>query len=100
MRRCIENDDFYNSLTSEEQLIADWASLVAVDTGLGISRVQEATAVRMLADRMEINSVPASELARFAAAPQPAVEKLIEESYGKEGIDMLESFKASIAASQ
>ncbi|MFK7890479.1 MAG: DctP family TRAP transporter solute-binding subunit [Granulosicoccus sp.] len=94
------NDDFYNSLTSEEQSIVDWASRVAVDAGRGISRVQEATALPMLAEKMEINSVPASELAKFAQAAQPAVEKLIEENYGSEGIDMLESLKASIVASQ
>ena len=94
------NQDFYDSLTDEEKSIVDWASRVAVDAGRGISRVQEATALPLLAEKMEVNAVPATELAKFAEAAQPAVEKLIEEKFGAEGVGMLDSLKSSIAAAQ
>lgn len=94
------NQDFYDSLSAEEQAVVDWAAAVAVDAGRGISRIIEATALPKLAEKMEVNAVPPEEAQKFAAAAQPAVEKLIEEKYGAEGLDMLNAMKEAITAAQ
>ncbi len=94
------NQDFYDSLTPEEQSIVDWAARVAVGAGRGTSRILEATALPELAKEMEVNAVPPAEMEKFAAAAQPAVEKLIAEKYGDEGVEMLFELKASIEQAQ
>jgi tripartite ATP-independent transporter DctP family solute receptor len=93
------NQDFYDSLSGSEKEIIDWAAAVAVDAGRGISRVLEATALPILAEKMEINAVSAAELEKFSAAAQPAVEKLIKETYGDDGVTMLNTLKTAIADS-
>ena len=92
------NKDFYASLSDEERTVVDWASRVAVDAGRGISRIIEASdkGLPHLAKKMKVNAVPAAELAKFAAASQPAVRKLIEQKFGAEGIDMLEAMRKAI----
>ncbi len=96
------NADFYNGLTDEERAIVDWAAKVAVDAGRGISRIIEASekGLPKLAQKMEINAVPAGELAKFADAAQPAVKQLIEEKFGPEGVEMLNALLADIASAQ
>ncbi len=90
------NQDFYDSLNPEEQKIVDWAARVAVGAGRGTSRILEATALPELAKEMEVNAVPPAEMAKFAAAAQPAVEVLISEQYGDEGIEMLGALRENI----
>ena len=92
------NKDFYDGLTDEERDIVDWAARVAVDAGQGVSRIIEASdkGLPHLAKKMEVNAVPAAELAKFATASQPAVRKLIEEKFGAEGIDMLDAMQQAI----
>ena len=51
-----------------------------------------------LAKKMEVNSVSAAERAKFAAAAQPAVTKLIEDKFGAEGKGMLEALLSDIKA--
>lgn len=94
------NKDFYDSLSAEERDIVDWAARVSVDAGRGISRIIEASdkGLPHLAKKMEVNALPAAELAKFRAASQPAVRKLIEEKFGAEGMDMLEAMQSAIAA--
>ncbi|MCB1815756.1 MAG: TRAP transporter substrate-binding protein DctP, partial [Candidatus Competibacteraceae bacterium] len=96
------NEDFYNSLSDEEKSIVDWAADAAVDAGRGISRIIEASekGLPKLAENMEVNAVPAAELAKFAEVAQPAVEKLIQEKFGDEGTQMLAAMKEAIAAAQ
>jgi tripartite ATP-independent transporter DctP family solute receptor len=94
------NQDFYDSLTPEQQQIVDWAARVAVGAGRGTSRILEATALPELAKEMEVNAVPPAEMEKFAAAAQPAVEKLIAEQYGDEGVEMLGALKVSIDEAQ
>lgn len=94
------NQDFYDSLTESEQTLVDWAASVAVDSGRGISRVLEATALPQLAQKMEVNAVPPEELEKFSAAAQPAVEKLIVEQFGDAGTEMLNSLRAAIDLAQ
>jgi tripartite ATP-independent transporter DctP family solute receptor len=90
------NQDFYDSLNPEEQEIVDWAARVAVGAGRGTSRILEATALPELAKEMEVNAVPPAEMEKFAAAAQPAVEILISEQYGDEGIEMLGALRENI----
>ncbi len=45
---------------------------------------------------MEVNAISSEELAKFAAASQPAVRKLIEEKLAEEGTDMLNAMLTSI----
>ena len=96
------NEDFYNSLSDEEKSIVDWAADAAVDAGRGISRIIEASekGLPKLAENMEVNAVPAAELAKFAEVAQPAVEKLIQEKFGDEGTQMLAAMKEAITAAQ
>ena len=65
-----------------------------------MSRVIEASerGLPALAAKMEVNAVPAAEQAKFAEAAQPAVRALIQEQYGAEGIDMLDSMLSSVEA--
>ncbi len=94
------NKDFYDSLSDEEKYVVDYAAKAAVVAGRGISRIIEASdrGLPHLSKKMEVNSVSAAELKKFASVSQPAVEKLIEEKYGAEGVDMLKSMEASINA--
>lgn len=95
------NQAFYDSLSADQQAVVDWAAAVAVDAGRGISRIVEASEERglpKLAQKMEVNAVPAAELERFAAAAQPAVEALISERFGSEGVELLSVMKSSIDA--
>ena len=53
-----------------------------------------------LAAKMKVNVVSAAEQAKFAAAAQPAVRKLIAEKLGAEGTDMLNAMLAAIKKAQ
>ena len=92
------NQEFFDSLSPEHQKIVSWASEVATEAGRGVSRVIEASerGLPKLAEKMEVNVVTPAEQAKFAAAAQPAVRKLIEESLGAEGVDMLNAMMAAI----
>jgi tripartite ATP-independent transporter DctP family solute receptor len=92
------NQEFYDGLSPEHQGISSWASEVATEAGRSMSRVIEASQNGMpkLAEAMEVNVVTSDEQAKFAAAAQPAVRKLIEEKYGAAGIDMLDAMLKSV----
>ena len=96
------NQAFYNGLTPEHRAIIDWAAEVANEAGRGVSRVIEASerGLPKLAEKMEINAIAPAELAKFAAASQPAVSKLIEEKLGAEGVDMLNAMLDAIKKAQ
>lgn len=92
------NQDFFNSLSPADQYLVTWAADVATDAGRSMSRVIEASdkGLPALAKKMEINAVTPEEQAKFAAASQPAVKKLIIEKFGAEGQDMLDAMMKSI----
>ena len=71
----------------------------AVVAGRGISRIIEASerGLPYLAKKMEVNSIPASEMKKFASVSQPAVKKLISEKFGSEGVEMLEAMQKAIS---
>lgn len=72
---------------------------MSVHAGRGISPIIEASEKGLpeLARKMEINAVPAGELAKFADAAPPAVKQLIEDKFGQEGIGMPNALLADIA---
>ena len=76
------NQKFYDGLSAAHRGIVDWASEVASEAGRGVSRVIEASerGLPKLSKKMKVNVVSPSEQAKFAAAAQPAVRKLIEEN--------------------
>jgi TRAP-type C4-dicarboxylate transport system substrate-binding protein len=97
------NQEFYDSLTPEEQAVVDYAARAAVDAGRGLSRIIEASSDKglpKLAEKMEINALSAAELQKFAEMSQPAVVALIEEAHGPEGVEMLEAMMAAIKEAQ
>lgn len=96
------NADFFAGLSEEDQYLIEWASEVATDAGRSMSRVIEASekGLPALSAKMEVNVVTPEEQAKFAEAAQPAVRKLIEASYGAEGIEMLDAMLASIEAAK
>jgi len=92
------NKSFYDGLTAEERSVVDWAAVAAVDAGRGVSRVIEASdkGLPRLAKKMKVNALPAAELQKFADASQPAVQKLIADKFGAEGMGMLEAMQGAI----
>ncbi len=96
------NKAFYDGLKPELRDIIDWASEVASEAGRGVSRVIEASdrGLPKLAKKMEVNVITPAEQAKFAAASQPAVRKLIEEKLGAEGTDMLNAMLDAIKKAQ
>jgi tripartite ATP-independent transporter DctP family solute receptor len=92
------NRKFYDGLKPEQRAIIDWASEVATASGRAVSRVIEASdkGLPKLAKKMKINVVSPAEQAKFAAATQPAVRKLIKDKLGAEGEDMLNAMLEAI----
>ncbi len=96
------NKGFYEGLSPEHRAIVDWASEVATEAGRGVSRVIEASdrGLPKLSKKMKVNVVSPAEQAKFAAAAQPAVRKLIDEKLGADGVDMLNAMMEAIKAAQ
>ncbi|WP_417257221.1 DctP family TRAP transporter solute-binding subunit [Celeribacter halophilus] len=93
------NEDFFASLSPEDQYLVSWAADVATDAGRSMSRVIEASdkGLPSLMETMEVNVVSSEEIAKFAEVSQPAVRELIEQSYGEEGTSLLNAMMASIS---
>ena len=75
------------------------AADVAVTSGMGISRIIEASAEKglpKLGERMQINAIDPAELQKLAAQAQPAVRAVIEEKFGPDGVEMLEVMMTNI----
>ncbi len=94
------NQDFYDGLSDEHREIVDWAAEVASEAGRGMSRAIEASdrGLPSLSESMQVNVVEPAEMVKFAEAAQPQVKALIAESYGDEGVAMLEALLANIEA--
>jgi len=92
------NQNFYNSLTKEEQAVIDYAAKSAVVAGRGISRIIEASdrGLPALAQKMEVYSPTPAEKAEFREAAVPAVKEYIVKSLGSEGEEMLNAFLEAV----
>ncbi len=96
------NQAFYDSLTEDEKGVIEYAAKAAIVSGRGVSRVIEASdrGLPHLGKKMEVNSLSAAEMEKFAAVSQPAVKKLISEKFGAEGDEMLAAMEAAISAAE
>ncbi|AWB35239.1 TRAP transporter substrate-binding protein [Orrella marina] len=93
------NEDFYNGLTDAEKAVVDMAAQVAVESGVGLSRIIEASADKglpKLGKRMEINAIEPAELQKLAEMSQPAVRQVIVERLGPEGVELLDAMMDNI----
>ncbi len=92
------NKSFWDGLTPEEQGVVQAAAKSAIVAGRGISRIIEASdrGLPKLAKEMEVYAPTAEERAAFREAAQPAVKKVIVETHGAEGEELLNSFMAAI----
>jgi len=93
------NKEFYDGLTDSEKAVIDMAADVAVTSGMGISRIIEASAEKglpKLGERMQINAIAPEELQKLAAQAQPAVREVIVEKFGPEGVEMLDAMMTNI----
>ena len=89
------NDDFYSSLTEQEQKIIRYATHSGIIASRGIARAIEASEDRGLAglsSKMEVNSISAEERSRFKKAAEPVILAHIKETLGKEGVELLNLF--------
>jgi TRAP-type transport system periplasmic protein len=92
------NGNFWNSLTDQEKTIVQNAAQSAIVAGRGISRIIEASdqGLPALAKDMEVNSLTPEQKAAFQARSMPAVEKIIAEKHGQEGVAMMNAFLEAI----
>ena len=74
--------------------------LAWIVAGRGISRIIEASerGLPALANDLEVYSLPAEEKAKFKAAALPVIKEHIEETFGAEGVEMMNAFIAAIEA--
>jgi tripartite ATP-independent transporter DctP family solute receptor len=97
------NQDFYKSLTPQEQNVVDYAAQSAIVAGRGLNRIIEASEERglpALEEEMQVYAMSAEEKARFQEAALPAVKDLISERFGDEGVEMMQAFLDAIERAQ
>ncbi|MCX7249362.1 MAG: DctP family TRAP transporter solute-binding subunit [Burkholderiales bacterium] len=94
----ILNKPFFDGLSAHEKDVVKAAARSAIVASRGINRIIEASdrGLPALAQKMQIYSPTAAEIAKFRALAQPAVKAQISKSYGKEGDALLAEFEAAI----
>jgi len=94
----VMNDKFWNGLSQEEKEVVAYAARSAIVSGRGMGRIIEASdrGLPALAKEMKVNALTAEQKKQFRDAALPAVKKLIQDKYGVEGTDMLNSFLGAI----
>ena len=86
------NDEFYQSLDSEQQAAIQRAAIVAGTTGRAIQQFGSADGIaKLAAEGMEITQPSAEQMEKFRAAAQPAVQAYLRDELGSdaEWIDRL-----------
>jgi len=94
----IFNKQFFDGLTAQEKDVVRAAARSAIVACRGINRIIEASdrGLPALAQKMQIYSPTAAEIAKFRELAQPAVKAQIVKSYGKEGEAMLKEFQIAL----
>lgn len=94
----VMNKEFYDSLGDEEKQVVESAARSAIVAGRGLSRVIEASdrGLPALAEAMEVYALSPEEKAKFREVAAPAVKKVIVDTYGAEGEEMMNAFLAAI----
>lgn len=92
------NQDFFSSLSEEEQYIVRYAANSGVVASRGIARAIEASerGLPKLAEKMQINALSQEDRQKFKEAAQPAVIDLIRSKYGDKGGELLDLFLAEV----
>jgi tripartite ATP-independent transporter DctP family solute receptor len=98
----LTNEDFFRSLSSEQQKIVTDAALVAKVASRGITRIVASTdkGIPLLAKRMEIYQPTAKEKEAFAAVVIPAMRSFIKNYLGDEGVALQNDFLKAIEESK
>ncbi len=94
----IFNKPFFDGLSAQEKDVVKAAARSAIVACRGINRIIEASdrGLPALAQKMQVYSPTAAELAKFRELAQPAVKAQIAKSYGKEGEAMLKEFQVAL----
>ncbi len=81
------NEDFYQSLSPQDQKIIDFAAREAQFAFLGLVKAKESEDLKLLSKRMEIYVPTQEELQLFKDAAQPPVINILKDKIGGEVID-------------
>ena len=92
------NDEFFNSLSANDQAVVKRAAKVAGTMGRAIQQFNTAEGVtKVVAEGMVVYSPSASELATFRKLAQPAVKEWLTKELGSEAV-WIEKLDAAVAA--
>lgn len=92
------NDEFFNSLSANDQAVVKRAAKVAGTMGRAIQQFNTAEGVtKVVAEGMIVYSPSASELATFRKLAQPAVKEWLTKELGSESV-WIEKLDAAVAA--
>lgn len=96
------NEDFFRSLSNEQQKIVSDAALVAKVASRGITRIVASTdrGIPFLAKRMDIYQPSAKEKESFAAVVVPAMRSFVKENLGAGGVAIQNDFLKAIEESK
>ena len=96
------NEDFFRSLSEEQQKIVTDAALVAKVASRGITRIVASSdkGIPFLAKQMEIYQPSVKEKERFAAVTIPAIRSFIKEDLGDAGVALQNDFLKAIEDSR
>ncbi|PTY37828.1 C4-dicarboxylate ABC transporter substrate-binding protein [Saccharospirillum sp. MSK14-1] len=81
------NDEFFQSLDSEQQAAVQRAAIVAGTTGRAIQQFGSADGIaKLAAEGMEITQPSAEQMDKFRAAAQPAVQAYLRDELGSDAV--------------
>lgn len=81
------NEEFYQSLDSEQQAAIQRAAIVAGTTGRAIQQFGSADGIaKLAAEGMEITQPSAEQMEKFRAAAQPAVQAYLRDELGSDAV--------------
>lgn len=81
------NDDFFQSLSENEQAIIKKAARIAGNMGRSIQQFNTAEGVtKVVAEGMKVHSPTAAQMAQFKKLAQPAVKKWLAEELGSDAV--------------
>lgn len=94
----IFNKQFFDGLSASEKDVVKAAARSAIVACRGINRIIEASdrGLPALAQKMQVYTPTAAEIAKFRELAQPAVKAQIVKSYGAEGEALMKEFLAAV----
>lgn len=87
----IANTAWLEALPDEDRAAVATAARLGIEASRRLAARD--TALNLLRDSLQVYQPTAAELAQFRDATQPAVERLIQETLGVDGVDLLEAFR-------